>query len=124
MKFTNKQYVRWDDLDAMGHVNHAKYLTVAQEARFAMFGIFNMVVARIEADYKAPIALGNIFVDVTMWVESIGTASFKLIYEISHEGVLCAVVKSVQVAVTEDTKSSRPLSATQLEVLNKYLETE
>ena len=124
MKFTNKQYVRWDDLDAMGHVNHAKYLTVAQEARFAMFGMFNMVVARIEADYKAPIALGNIFIDVTMWVESIGTSSFKLIYEISHDGVLCAVVKSVQVAVTEDTKSSRPLSATQLEVLNKYLETE
>jgi len=124
MKFTNKQYVRWDDLDAMGHVNHAKYLTIAQEARFAMFGMFNMVVARVEADYKAPIALGNIFIDVTMWVESIGTSSFKLVYEISQEGVLCAVVKSVQVSVTDDTKSSRPLSAAQLEVLNKYLEKE
>ena len=68
--------------DAMGHVNHAKYLTFSQEARFAMLGMFNMVVARIEADYKAPIALGNIFIDVTMWVESIGTSSFKLVYEI------------------------------------------
>jgi acyl-CoA thioesterase FadM len=29
MKFTNKQYVRWDDLDAMAHVNNAKYLTFA-----------------------------------------------------------------------------------------------
>ena len=38
MKFINKQYVRWDDLDAIGHVNHAKYLTFAQEARFAMLG--------------------------------------------------------------------------------------
>jgi len=83
-----------------------------------------MVVARVEADYKAPIALGNIFIDVTMWVESIGTSSFKLVYEISQEGVLCAVVKSVQVSVTDDTKSSRPLSQTQLEVLNKYLEKE
>jgi acyl-CoA thioester hydrolase len=124
MKFTNKQYVRWDDLDAMGHVNHAKYLTFSQEARFAMFGMFNMVVARVEADYKAPIALGNIFIDVTMWVESIGTSSFKLVYEISHDGLLCAVVKSVQVSVTDDTKSSRPLSDAQREVLNKYLETE
>jgi acyl-CoA thioester hydrolase len=124
MKFTNKQYVRWDDLDAMGHVNHAKYLTFSQEARFAMFGMFNMVVARVEADYKAPIALGNIFIDVTMWVESIGTSSFKLVYEISHEGLLCAVVKSIQVSVTDDTKSSRPLSDAQREVLNKYLETE
>ena len=123
MKFTNKQYVRWDDLDAMGHVNHAKYLTIAQEARFALFGFFNMVVARAEADYKAPIAEGNIYIDVTMWVESIGTASFILVYEVSNNGLLCARVKTVQVAVTEDTKSSRPLSEQQREVLNKYLET-
>jgi acyl-CoA thioester hydrolase len=122
MKFTNKQYVRWDDLDAMGHVNHAKYLTIAQEARFAMLGIFNMVVARAEADYKAPIAEGNIYIDVTMWVESIGNASFVLAYEVSNNGVLCARLKTVQVAVTEDTKSSRPLSEQQREVLNKYLE--
>ena len=122
MKFTNKQYVRWDDLDAMGHVNHAKYLTIAQEARFAMLGIFNMVVARAEADYKAPIAEGNIYIDVTMWVESIGTASFVLVYEVSNNGVLCARLKTVQVAVTEDTKSSRPLSEQQREVLNKYIE--
>ena len=123
MKFTNKQYVRWDDLDAMGHVNHAKYLTIAQEARFALFGFFNMVVARAETDYKAPIAEGNIYIDVTMWVESIGTASFILVYEVFNNGLLCARVKTVQVAVTEDTKSSRPLSEQQREVLNKYLET-
>ena len=124
MKFVNKQYVRWDDLDAMGHVNHAKYLTFAQEARFAMLGIFNMVVARAEADYKAPIAEGNIFIDVTIWVESIGTSSFVLVYEISNNGTLHARVKSVQVSVTEDTKSSRPLTDVQREVLNKFLETE
>ncbi len=124
MKFVNKQYVRWDDLDAMGHVNHAKYLTFAQEARFAMLGIFNMVVARAEADYKAPIAEGNIFIDITIWVESIGTSSFVLVYEISNNGTLHARVKSVQVSVTEDTKSSRPLTDVQREVLNKFLETE
>ena len=124
MKFVNKQYVRWDDLDAMGHVNHAKYLTFAQEARFAMLGIFNMVVARAETDYKAPIAEGNIFIDVTIWVESIGTSSFVLVYEISNNGTLHARVKTVQVSVTEDTKSSRPLTNVQREVLNKFLETE
>jgi acyl-CoA thioester hydrolase len=124
MKFVNKQYVRWDDLDAMGHVNHAKYLTFAQEARFAMLGIFNMVVARAESDYKAPIAEGNIFIDVTMWVESIGTSSFVLVYEISNSGTLHARVKTVQVSVSEDTKSSRPLTDVQREVLNKFLETE
>ena len=124
MKFINKQYVRWDDLDAIGHVNHAKYLTFAQEARFAMLGFFNMVVARAEADYKAPIAEGNILIDVTTWVESIGTSSFVLVYEISNNGTLHSRIKTVQVTVTEDTKSSRPLSDVQRETLNKYLETE
>ncbi len=123
MKFTNKQYVRWDDLDAMGHVNHAKYLIYAQEARFAMLGIFNMVVARAEADYKAPITEGNIFIDVTMWVESIGNSSFILVYELSNNGVLCSRIKTVQVSVSEDTRSSRPLSNLQREELSKYLET-
>jgi acyl-CoA thioester hydrolase len=124
MKFMNKQYVRWDDLDAIGHVNHAKYLTYAQEARFAMLGFFNMVVARAEADYKAPIGEGNTFIDVTTWVESIGTSSFILVYEISKDGTLFARIKTVQVTVTEDTKSSRPLSDLQREALSKFLETE
>jgi acyl-CoA thioester hydrolase len=122
MKFTTKQYVRWDDLDAMGHVNHAKYLTFAQEARFAMLGVFEMVVARAEADYKAPIAEGDIYVDVSIWVESMGTSSFILAYEIVNNGLLCARIKTVQVCVTEDTKSSKPLSDNKREILGKYLE--
>ena len=28
MKYTHKAFVRWDDLDAFGHVNNAKYLTM------------------------------------------------------------------------------------------------
>ncbi|MTA21277.1 MAG: thioesterase, partial [Actinobacteria bacterium] len=34
MIYTNQQFVRWDDIDAFGHVNNAKYLTYIQEARF------------------------------------------------------------------------------------------
>lgn len=124
MRFTTKQYVRWDDLDAMGHVNHAKYLTYAQEARFAMLGMFNMVVARAEVDYKSPISEGNFFVDMNLWVESIGTSSFVMAYEITHNGTVFARVKSVQVTVTEDTLSSRPLTDAQREVLNSFLDTE
>lgn len=124
MKYTSKQYVRWDDLDAMGHVNNAKYLTFAQEARFAMLGIFEMVVARAEVDFKAPIYKGDSYVDVILWVESISTSSFTLVYEISGDGVLFAKVKTVQVTVTADTKSSRPLTDSQREFLSKYLEME
>ena len=124
MKFTNKQYVRWDDLDALRHVNNAKYLTYAQEARFAWSGMLEMVVARAELDFKLPIYDGNIFVDVTLWVESIGTSSFTMIYEIINNGELVARIKTVQVTVSLETKKSRPINETEREFLSKYLETE
>ena len=124
MKFTNKQYVRRDDLDALRHVNNAKYLTYAQEARFAWSGMLEMVVARAELDFKLPIYDGNIFVDVTLWVESIGTSSFTMIYEITYEGELLARVKTVQVTSSPETKKSRPINETEREFLSKYLETE
>ena len=124
MKFTNKQYVRWDDLDAIGHVNNARYLTFAQEARFAMLGFFDMVVARVEVDFKEAIYEGNIYVDVTLWIESISKSSFTLVYEISGNGTLFAKVKTVQVMVTADTKSSRLITDGEREILSKYVETE
>jgi acyl-CoA thioester hydrolase len=75
MKYINKQFVRWDDLDAMGHVNNAKYLTFAQEARFIWSteefaaamresSLIEMVVARAEVDFVEPIYEGGRFVDV------------------------------------------------------------
>ncbi len=124
MKFTNKQYVRWDDLDAFGHVNNAKYLTFAQEARFAWSGMFEMVVARAEIDFIAPIYDGNIFIDVELWVNTISTSSFGMTYELKNADQLLARVKTVQVTVSLDTKKSRPINDAEREFLTKYLETE
>ena len=124
MKFNNKQYVRWDDLDAIGHVNNATYLTYAQEARFAWSAFIEMVVARAEVDFIAPIYTGNIFLDVELWVHSIGTSSFGMTYEIKNDGELVSRIKSVQVTVSPETKKSRPLADTEREFLTKYLETE
>ena len=83
-----------------------------------------MVVARAEVDFKAPINEGNIYVDVTIWIEAISKSSFTMVYEISGGGTLFAKMKTVQVTVTEDTKSSRPITDAQREVLDNYLETE
>ncbi len=124
MRFTNKQYVRWDDLDAFGHVNNAKYLTFAQEARFVWAGLIEMVVARAEVDFMLPIYEGNVFVDVDIWVSAIGTSSFTLGYEIKNGDQVVARIKTVQVVVSMDTKKSRPISQTEREFLTKYLETE
>ena len=122
MIYTNQQFVRWDDIDAFGHVNNAKYLTYIQEARFLWSPVLEMVVARAEVDYLVPIYQGGRFYDVNLWVEAIGSSSFALGYElVGDNGVIHARVKTVQVAVSMETKKSRPLTDTEREFLTKYL---
>ena len=134
MKFTSAQFVRWDDIDAFGHLNNAKYLTLAQEARFQWSFVqskvrdeaptlIDMVVARAEADFIAPIYDGGRTYDVVLWVESIGNSSFALQYEVlGDNGVVHARVKTVQVAVSLETKKSRPLSDAERTFLTQYLQ--
>jgi acyl-CoA thioester hydrolase len=124
MRYQSKQYVRWDDLDAFGHVNNAVYLTYAQEARFAWSGILEMVVARAEVDFIAPIYDGDTFLDIELWVSAIGNSSFTMTYEIKLKGELVARVKTVQVTVDMESKKSRPIDDEQRAFLTKYLETE
>jgi len=122
MIYTNQQFVRWDDIDAFGHVNNAKYLTYIQEARFLWSPLLEMVVAKAEVDYLVPIYVGGRFYDITLWVEQIGNSSFTLGYElIGDNGVVHAKVKTVQVAVSMETKKSRPLTEPERELLKQYL---
>jgi acyl-CoA thioester hydrolase len=122
MRFQSKQYVRWGDLDAFGHVNNATYLVYAQEARFAWSKMIEMVVARAEVDFVAPIYTGDFNLDIEIWVNKIGTSSFGVTYEMKNGDELVAVVKTVQVTVSMETKKSRPLNDAERDFLNKYLE--
>ena len=133
MIYTNQQFVRWDDIDAFGHVNNAKYLTYIQEARFQWSWyqyaaknekptLVEMVVAKAEVDYLVPIYAGGRFYDIILWVEQIGNSSFTLGYEvIGDKGVVHAKVKTVQVAVSMETKKSRPRTDPEREFLKQYL---
>jgi len=134
MKFLSKQFVRWDDLDAMGHVNNAKFLTYAQEARFLWAteefsgamretSLIEMVVARAEVDFIEPIYEGGRFVDVEITIGKIGNSSFNMLFTIGDQGKVFAKVMTVQVAVSPETMKSRPLTDKEREFLTKYLET-
>ena len=81
-----------------------------------------MVVGRAEVDFVKPIYDGGQFVDVNLWVESIGNASFVNAYEVVKDGQVFAKMKTVQVAIDLQTRKSRPLNAQEREFLNKYLE--
>ncbi len=132
MKHHSATHVRWDDLDAFGHINNATYLTFVQEARADMTWyarlargekpiLADMVVARAEVDFIEPIYEGGINIDVAISVIKIGNASFELFYEMSYEGVLHATGKTVQVAVSMETKKSRPLNDEERRFLLQYM---
>jgi len=133
MRYTTKLHVRWDDLDAFGHVNNASYLTYAQEARsnFTWYSrkaagleplLVHMVVARAEVDFIEPIYDGGFELDVAIWVSKIGNSSFELAYEFTSAQGLHARAVTVQVAVSMETKKSRPLEQNERDFLTGHYE--
>ena len=133
MRYNGKAHVRWDDIDAFGHINNAKYLTYIQEARFDFTWLSrirageksyltDMVVGRAEVDYLLPIYEAGFDVQVDIWVSRIGNSSFDLSYEIKSDKGLHARAKTVQVAVDMETKKSRPLTDEEKVFLNQYSE--
>jgi acyl-CoA thioester hydrolase len=82
--FERRVEVRWRDTDALGHVNHAVFLTYLEEGRDAFLaetlGRDPMyVVARLEVDFRAEVRLAEHVADryVTVRVEvgRLGTTS-------------------------------------------------
>ena len=86
--FQSKVAVRFNDIDAMGHVNNAVIFTYFEEGRKALFydalrhaapGGFNFMVAHLECDYLEPVRLEDRLL-LKMWVSAIWTKSFGLTY--------------------------------------------
>jgi acyl-CoA thioester hydrolase len=117
--FVHEEHVRFRDLDPMGHVNNAVFLTYLEQARVAFFsqagaatGLedMNMVVARVEIDFKAPVRLGQ-EVEISVRASRFGTKSFDLDYELRVHGAIVALAKSVQVAYDYNSRNPVPVPA-------------
>jgi acyl-CoA thioester hydrolase len=117
--FVHVERVRFRDLDPMGHVNNAVFLTYLEQARVAFFSEMgaatgleemNMIVARVEIDFRAPVRLGQ-EVEVTVRASRFGTKSFDLDYELRVDGELVAEAKSIQVAYDYDRREAVPVPA-------------
>jgi len=117
--FVHEEQVRFRDLDPMGHVNNAVFLTYLEQARVAFFSEMgaatgledmNMIIERVEIDFKAPVRLGQ-EVEVSVRASRFGTKSFDLDYELRVEGELVAVAKSIQVAYDYKLREPVPVPA-------------
>ena len=135
MRHHGKTYVRWNDLDAFGHINNANYLTFIQEvpADFTWYSriatglkpmFSDMVVVRAEIDYLEPITEGGFEIEIAIWVSKIGNSSFILEYELTSKAGVHAKARTVQVAVDMESKRSRAINEEERELLTQYLEHE
>jgi acyl-CoA thioester hydrolase len=72
--------VRWRDVDALGHVNHAVFLTYLEEGRDAFYAWLlgadpSYVVVRLEVDLRAEVRYPDRQVRVRIEAERLGTTS-------------------------------------------------
>jgi acyl-CoA thioester hydrolase len=117
--FVHTERVRFRDLDPMGHVNNAVFLTYIEQARVAFLaevgaatGIeeMNIIVAHVEIDFRAPVRLGQ-EIEISVRASRFGTTSFDLDYLLRVDGEVVAEAKSVQVAYDYRRREPIPLPA-------------
>lgn len=114
--------VRYGDLDPQWHVNNARFLSFAEQARFAYLvelGLFDgksfwdlpLIVGDVHCRYKVPIDPG-VTVDVATGVISIGNKSLVMGCQIaSTDGsVVHAEMETIMVAYDYRTKSAVPIT--------------
>lgn len=113
--------LRWTDQDSYRHLNHARAVTVLEEARVEMFfaaaaaeGVKTfsdgLLVAALSVEYKRQIPYRGLPLRVAMTVDEIRAASFVISYDL-HEGpdehAPVAVVASTRMAMY-DLVGGRP----------------
>jgi acyl-CoA thioester hydrolase len=117
--FEHPVRVRWRDVDALGHVNHAVFLTYLEEGRDAFYAAILgaeplYVVVRIEIDLRAEVPLGEKQVTVSVEPERLGTTSMATRELIrTAAGTLAAQARVV--TVRWDPGRRTPIPFTELE---------
>jgi acyl-CoA thioester hydrolase len=111
--------VRWNDVDNLGHVNHAVFLTYLEEARDAFYvqtfgGDPIYVVARVEIDLSAEVRYQDRRVTVRVEVERLGTTSLTTVETILTPAKEVAAEARV-VTVRWDASQRKPVPFTETE---------
>lgn len=119
--------LRFSDLDVLGHVNNAVYVTYFEEARTNYFqdvmgmgpNDLDLVVAHLEVDFRRTVEW-NETVRAGVRVAEIGTKSFRMEYEVRADGEVAATGETVQVALAPDGSGSQPVPESWREQMVSY----
>lgn len=128
--------VRWSDMDAFQHINHARMVTLLEEARIPWLLAAGAptqelrngcVLVDLHVHYRGQLRHEDTPLDIAMWTEQIRAVDFTIGYEVRAAGVgagaPAAVTASTQLAAFDiDTQRLRRLTADEREYLGRWLE--
>jgi acyl-CoA thioester hydrolase len=133
MKVIHEIEVRFRDIDSMGHVNNAVFLTYFEEGRKVFLSsVLNIVdpedypfiLAHIDCDFLKPMKLGDRPL-LEVWIGEIREKSFAFKYRIverSDETVVYGKGESVMVLFDYKENKSIPIPRDFLEKILEYCE--
>jgi acyl-CoA thioester hydrolase len=132
--FHTKVGVRWSDMDVFQHINHARMVTLLEEARIPW--LFEdgrptvtlrdgAVIADLHVRYRGQLRHDDGPLDVLMWIESVRAVDFTIGYEVRAGGAAPdstpSIVASTQIAAFDiDTQRLRRLTAPEREYLEQW----
>lgn len=114
-RFTTDLEIRFRDLDALGHVNNAVYLTYFEIVRTRywelLFGLpppddWGFVMVRTECNYRSPALLGET-IAIAARVSALKNSSFTFEYRLTESRTGRLIADGLSVQVCYDRKRGR-----------------
>ncbi len=126
--------VRWSDMDVYQHINHARMVTLLEEARIPWLLIdgkptanlrHGAVIADLHVKYRGQLRHEDGPLDVFMWIDKVRAVDFIVGYEVRAKDASldtpAAIVASTQIAAFDiDTQRLRRLTAPERAYLESY----
>jgi acyl-CoA thioester hydrolase len=134
-RFHTKVEVRWSDMDVFQHINHARMVTLLEEARIpwlfedgrptATLGR-GCVLTDLHVRYKSQLRHEDTPLDVAMWIKQLRAVDFTIGYEVRANGVPqddpAAVLATTQMAAFDiDTQRLRRLTSDERDYLSQWM---
>ncbi|MGY2004206.1 acyl-CoA thioesterase [Blastococcus sp. SYSU DS1024] len=126
MRHEHPVRLRWSDPDMLGHVNHARALSLLEDARLALgedHAGGGLILARLEVDYLRQLyyRVGEELC-VRSWVTRLGTKSFTMRQELAQDGEVAIRADVVLVVFDFAANASRPMTDAERAHWSRYLE--
>jgi len=126
--------VRWSDMDAFGHINHARMVTLMEEARIAWLLsageeyaplIQSAMIVHVEIRYQSQLRHADSPLRIAMWIKGFRSVDFTIGYEIrgadAEPDSRPACVASTQMAVVDiEAHTLRRLTPTEKDYLRSW----